>query len=159
MGNAPAYLPISRGLDGERPSLYRARALEWTHTRLGAPSPPCRGTHCACRYTEIHRDTPRYTEIPTVRAHPATLPTVKRGGVSRCISVYLGVSRRDSRRRGELKLHSIQRLAQLSAHLTTQDYVLFMDSDMILRQPIDPVAMGRGARRVFLFHSGVVFLF
>ena len=86
---------------------------------------------------------------PTVRAHPATLLTVKRGGVSR----------RGSRRRGELKLHSIQRLAQLSAHLTTQDYVLFMDSDMILRQPIDPVAMGRAARRVFLFHSGAVFLF
>ena len=73
--------------------------------------------------------------------------------------MYLGVSRRGSRRRGELKLHSIQRLAQLSAHLTTQDYVLFMDSDMILRQPIDPVAMGRAARRVFLFHSGAVFLF
>ena len=90
MGNVSAYLPTPRGLDGERPSLYRGRALEW---------------------------------------------------------------------RGELTLHSIQRLAQLSAHLTTQDYVLFMDSDMILRQPIDPVAMGRAARRVFLFHSGAVFLF
>ena len=70
-----------------------------------------------------------------------------------------GSMTRDDPRRPEMTLHSIQRLAQLSAHLMTQDYVLFMDSDMILRQPIDPVAMGRGARRVFLFHRAAVFLF